>query len=404
MLFRTLLVTCACLSILTTARAKEFRAEVAAGASARVDAPVSVLVSLAGTNGLAATVEAGGKTAPAQIVDVGGGKAEVSWIVDRLAAGESRTYVIRVGKSTKAAPSFAWKPSSADGLTSSDLVLGGQPVLRYMHTAFDRENIELTKKPFHHVFSPVGKGLITKGAGGLYPHHRGIYFGYKCRIDGQTYDTWHAHKGEHQTHVEVLEAFGGPVLGGHVVKIHWNGRDGKTFIEETRRLVAYRQSSGHHLIEFTSYLKPTRGPVDLGGDPQHAGVQIRPAQYVAENQKTTRFLRPAKWKDLPENKQINWSPKNKSHADMPWNAIRIFVGETPYTIAYLSHPKNPDDARASERTYGRFGEFFPWKLSADNPLYVKYRWWIAASHDVSREDVQGRYDALAAPPTVRLVK
>ena len=77
-----------------------------------------------------------------------------------------------------------------------ELRKGDKPVVRYMYEAIDTsspEARERTYKPYLHVFSPDGETLLTKGPGGLYPHHRGIYYGFN-RItygDGLKADTWH---------------------------------------------------------------------------------------------------------------------------------------------------------------------------------------------------------------------
>lgn len=347
-----------------------------------------------------------GPQQPAQIVP-DADRARIWWIVDELGAWQERDYEISLlADSPGGEKAFRWQAGQWQAGTTAkggvtDLMFGKRPVLRYMHAAFDPENIELTKKPFHHVFTPSGDGLITKGAGGLYSHHRGIYFGYnKCEIDGKVCDTWHAKQGEHQEHQEVLRAVAGPVFGGHLVTIEWRDRAAKTFIREERSIHTFRQPDGQLLIEFHSTLHPTRGPVSLGGDRQHAGVQFRASQKVAENETATRYLRPHGWSHLPPAKQIN----SEDHKDLPWNAIQFPLGDRKYTVAYLSDPKNPDGADFSERPYGRFGEFFPWKLTEDNLLTVRYRWWITDSPDVSRLDIRGRYHDLADPPTVRVKK
>ena len=90
------------------------------------------------------------------------------------------------------------------------------------------------------------------------------------------------------------------------------------------------------------------------------------------------------------------------YVDLPWNAIQFRIEERPYTVAYLSDPANPDGARFSERLYGRFGEFFPYELTEEAPLTVRYRFWITGREDVSREEVQRHYENFAHPPEVRL--
>ena len=71
-------------------------------------------------------------------------------------------------------------------------------------------------------------------------------------------------------------------------------------------------------------------------------------------------------------------------------------------MAYLTDPKNPNGAKFGERLYGHIGEYFPWELRQENPLSVRYRWWISASHKVAREQAQLRYEDLAHPPVIRL--
>ena len=379
----------------------EFEVQIAAGPTDRQFTPVFIDVDEGkAPAGTPASVICKDVILPAQIEKLEGGKSRIWWLTPELAAGEAHTCKLVVGRAhEKPADTFAWSDSSGKHGKSMDLKLGDRPLLRYMYTPFDPADVENTKKPFHHVFDPNGSRLITKGVGGLYPHHRGIFFGYnKCTVDGATCDIWHAHKGEHSVHRRLLAEIAGPVLGGHVLEIDWNDRAGKTFATETRRLVVFRQPQDRMLIEIATTLRATRGPVDLKGDPQHAGVQFRAAQAVADNKKATRYLRPAKWAHLPPDKEVN----NPDHKNLPWNALQFPIGDRRYTVAYLTDPKNPDNALFSERTYGRFGEYFPYRLTKDNPLSVRYRWWIDASGKVSRERIDAKYADLATPPEVRL--
>ena len=87
----------------------------------------------------------------------------------------------------------------------TDLQFKGKNIARYVYEAMDPKNRERTYKPFHHVYDKDGKGFLTKGPGGKYTHHRGIYFGFsKCSAqnkDGKkvSVDTWHCKRG-YQTH------------------------------------------------------------------------------------------------------------------------------------------------------------------------------------------------------------
>jgi hypothetical protein len=280
-----------------------------------------------------------------------------------------------------------------------DLLYGDRPVLRYVHTPYDPDELMLTKKAFHQVFSPDGSRIITKGVGGNGEHQRGIFFGYsECRFDDTKCNIWWSNHGEHLLHKKVLRKWTGPVVGGHEVLIAWNDKQGRTFVEETRRVLAFHQPEGQLLIEVRATLRPTKWKVGLSGDRQHAGLQFRAANEVSENADATRFLRPEKWADLPRDKQIN----DAEHVDLPWNAMQFPLGGRQYTVAYLSDPSNPGEATFSERKYGRFGEYFPWMLTEDNPLSIRYRFYITDDPNVGRAQIEQKYHGMANPPTVRI--
>jgi len=385
------------------------RVEVSAGRFDREYTPVHVDVALSpGRMNAPCCVAWDGRRMPAQVEPLPNGVARVWWMIPRLPAGRNRTYRILFGTDCAKtdAPVFTWRDSSQGGVKSMDLLYGTRPVLRYVYTPFDgssEETIEQTKKPFHHVFAPDGSRLITKGPGGKYSHHRGIFFGYnRIQADGGPYDTWHAAKGDHQEHVRVLRSFTGPVMGGHVVEILWKSRRGQVLAVEKRRVVAFASPPDEILIEFSTTLEQGDAPVVLAStNSHHGGVQFRAAQEVAENEQATRYLRPARWADLPPDREAGTDKKTGFvYKDLPWDAMCFKLGGRTFTVAYLTDPANPGDADFSERLYGRFGEYFPWKLDKAHPLHARYRWWVVADKHVTREQVQSKYEALAHPPRV----
>jgi hypothetical protein len=247
-----------------------------------------------------------------------------------------------------------------------------------MYTPLDESTKErrmATYKVYHHVYDPQGTKFVTKGAGGLYPHHRGLYYGFN-RIsygDGKRADVWHCNRGESQSHEGFLASEAGPVVGRHLLAVDWHGQDGKVFAKEQREMSVYNTPGGL-LIEFASRLSSQVGPVKLDGDPQHAGFQFRASQEVPDKTaKQTYYLRPD-GKDKPGSYR-NW-PGNKSHANLPWNAMSFVLGLQRYTCCYLDHPKNPKEARYSERNYGRFGSYFEATIDEGKPLDLNYRVWL----------------------------
>lgn len=331
-----------------------------------------------------------------QIENVPGAGQRIWWLVNLEAGSSARYGLVRGGDCQKGL--FKWEKA---GEISSRLVFDGKPVIQYEHPVFDYNDIENTKKPFHHVFSPSGDRLITKGPGGLYPHHRGIYYGYNHVYVGDSdrrTDIWHARDGERSEHEEVLREFAGPVTGGHELRILWKDHDGNAFAEETREVRAFKKMTGEILIDFHSTLSAVDQPVRLEGDRQHAGVQFRAAQHVADNRDASKFIRPEQWVHVSPTYEID----GEDMYDLPWNAFSFKINGSDYTVSYMSNPSNPDNAEMSERLYGRFGEFFPWDLTKDNPLKVSYRFLIMEEGEPSADDLDKYYRAWSDPPVISL--
>ncbi len=80
-----------------------------------------------------------------------------------------------------------------------DVFFHGKVVARYKfaHNPESTATLHETHKPYLHIMNASGTKPITKGAGGLYTHHRGIFIGWnKIRHQGKTYDRWHMLRGE----------------------------------------------------------------------------------------------------------------------------------------------------------------------------------------------------------------
>jgi hypothetical protein len=290
------------------------------------------------------------------------------------------------------AAKFAWVHS--DGITT--LLYEGRPALRLIHPKFDgtsAERTQATMKPFHHVFSPDGETLLTKGPGGLYPHHRGLFYGFNKVTygDGKQCDIWHSTEGAHQQYAGELASEADDDSASHQIKIDWHGRDGDVFAVEHRQLAVRRPTVDGvtgWLIDFASHLTTTGGKIHLDGDPQHAGFHFRAAQEDIANtkeadqnkEKQAYYLRTDGKGEIGETQ--NWdqnkpdSEISKKSINRPWNALSFELGGERYTVLYLDHPSNPKPSRYSERAYCRFGSYFVADVTEELPLNVKYRVWV----------------------------
>lgn len=320
--------------------------------------------------------------------------AELHFILPSITANQEVNLIAKSGSAK--AVGFDWHDTKGK---YSDLTFAGRPVLRYMYEAPDwssKERLGETYKVFHHVYDPAGTTLLTKGAGGLFPHHRGLFFGFN-RIsygDGKKADIWHCKNNETQEHVHVTGSSQGPVLGRHTLAVDWHGQDKEVFAKEQRELTAYNVPGGT-LIEFATRLVSQVGLIKLDGDPQHAGFQFRATQHVPDKTKNqTYYVRPD-GRGEP-GKFRNW-PAQKDHVNLPWNALCMVVDGQRYTCCYLDRPQNPKESRFSERDYGRFGSYFEFELDADNLLELNYRIWVQEG-EMTVEAVSSHSQNFVEPP------
>jgi hypothetical protein len=391
-----------------------------AGKTDRVSTPVCVPLSLPdvkfhGNRALISTPEGkqivGQVSAPGLLTESikavdGQRRLDLHFILPALKAGKSLTLKAVIGADSAARDAgFSWHDTKGE---FTELRFDGRPVLRYVYRAFDdstKEKREETFKVYHHLFGPSGKAIITKGPGGLYTHHRGLFYGFKATYGDKkiTADTWHCPPPSgnpkkpsleaHLAHEKIMSSEAGLVLGRHRVQIGWFGRDKERFAVEERELTVYNVPGGQ-LVEFASKLTPVKGTVHLDGDPQHAGFHFRAVNEVDKNKNETYFLRPDGNGEMGKEKNY---PKDKMMVNLPWNAMSFVAGGKRYTAAYLDRPANPKEARYSERTYGRFGSYFVAECGDKKPLTVAYRLWLQEG-EMTGDGVKALSRDFVSPP------
>ncbi|NCX98516.1 MAG: hypothetical protein EBX35_08070, partial [Planctomycetia bacterium] len=105
-------------------------------------------------------------------------RRDLVFVLPRLPAGAAAQVTAEPASPAEPKPPrLAWVEEPA----AASLLLGGKPLVRYEKPTYDAGNEAsrvATYKPFHHVFDPATGIRITKGDGGQYTHHRGIFFGY----------------------------------------------------------------------------------------------------------------------------------------------------------------------------------------------------------------------------------
>ena len=110
-------------------------------------------------------------------------------------------------------------------------------------------------------------------------------------------------------------------------------------------------------------------------------MQFRASQEVPDQTKDQTYYIRTDGKGQPGETR-NWdhknpdAPQNEECTNRPWLAMSFVLDGERYTVLYIDHPDNPKPSHYSERDYGRFGSFFVTDVTADEPLDVKYRYFI----------------------------
>ena len=448
------LAWCLLLFAVATSRADQtIKFQVDAGNYDRANTPIKFeiavpseleKVQLASVKDDAGNVLVGQLTAPSLLAAPQSSSDKVSrelhFILPELKAGQSKTFTATLSASPPAASkssaqTFRWSDTAGE---YDDLLFGDRPVLRYMYHKLDESSDEsrmATFKPYHHVFDPeTGTQLLTKGPEGTHtdwPHHHGVFYGFRevTYDGGKKCDIWHC-PAAYQEHAAFLSAEAGPVLGRQLMEINWVAEPSRadtlnhhsatpdtpnvTFAKEKREVTVYNVPGGT-LMEFASSLNAILPPVHLDGDPQHSGFHFRANNEVMQSTKNqTYFLRPDgkgplavhEGKGNTGDETRNWDPKAKTPdprtINMPWDAMSVVIGGKRYSIAYLDNERNPKESRASEREYGRIGNYFVADLvDTKKPLDVNYRLWIQ-SGDMTVPQCASLDADFDTPPAVTL--
>ena len=313
---------------------------------------------------------------PAQLAD-----KKLIFVLPKLKSGETVKLEAESRRHLIAPTQFK---AALQGGEHIDVFFGEQPVLRFVNKDHDAKDHYLTFKPFHQMFDPKdGKTLLSSGAHPntkefLFPHHRGLFFGFNKITygDKQTADIWHGTDNVFSTtnNTELIAA--GEVFAKHTAAISWHGKDGKTFADEKRTVTVYHVPGGT-LLEWATELSTTLDSVKLDGDPQHAGFHFRATQEVSKTTaKQTIYIRPDGKGKAGETRNWDAKAKDPKTVDLPWNAMSFVTNDKRYTVLRVPHPDNPKGTRGSERDYGRFGDYFEYELTCKTRLKLKYRIWL----------------------------
>jgi len=380
---------------------------------AAIDLPAALAALPAEKIGVAMKCAASGASVPGQIV-LGGRQAQLWWVLPEAKVGTSKWTATLSARPYGGKDVFAFEDTKGKHL---DLRFGGRLVTRLMYE-FDRsskEKIFETYKPYHHVFDAAGKDVITKGAPGHDPHHRGIYIGWgKTTCGGKSYNFWSMGGGSAQVLRKFSSLTAGPVLARSAALIEWIDKDDKVIISEQRETTCFRQpSEAIMLMEFRTELTAVGGELTLSANAEHGGFQYRAHNQVAINVGAARGKQTAD-KASSElktryafHKEGIKTPGQKlnGNTDLPWAAQSTALRGKRYSVQHMNHKSNPKGTIYSAyRQYGRFGAYFKKTMKAGEVLPLVYRIHAAERTMPPREEMNLRHAAFNEPPVVTVAK
>ena len=295
--------------------------------------------------------------------------------------------------------SFAAQFEGKDQGDHYDLSADGKAWLRTMTLKYDLGNREETYKVYTHILDFDGKEPITKGPGGKYTHHRGMFIGWKDTIvNGVDFDTWHMVKEDcTQQHVEWLPFKTTDTSATQTEEIKWVDSKDKPFISEVRAITASPGEVGARVFDFQSKLTSVAGTIELKGDLQHAGMQVRMSQEVADrddaeakdkvaaDKKSTQYV-------LPMGSALE---KDDKVVGAWWACCSCEVGGKRYWVMHMTHPSTCKDVPVySIRAYARFGAFWEPTLEEGKPQQYNFRI-VLSDKELDAATCQKLYDAYA---------
>jgi hypothetical protein len=275
---------------------------------------------------------------------------------------------------TPPAPEVSLRP--ADGAV--EVLVAGKVVAAYL-TANDVSTparANETYKPYLRIVDPVDGQAITKGPGGTYTHHRGIFFGWiRVGLEGQKLDLWSMGSGR-QVHTGFKSQAVDHGLARLVSTIDWNDKKGRLILSEERTMeLSPLATPGLLRVDFLTTVKAEAGDLALEADPEHGGVHYRAPQEV-DTTKTNYFFPVAK-------------PVPHKDLDYPWVGMTYALRDQTFGVVEIDHPANPRGTRWSAyRDYARFGAYPHANLKKGDTLTLKYRFLISRGALVATEFIQ----------------
>ena len=245
-----------------------------AGNQARSHVPMSIEAPPGITK---ATMTCGGKPVPCQVAE-----GRLWWVLDELAAGQTKTYTVEGGDQATATGGVTLKQTPK----TIDILIAGRPFTAYHFTNPTFVGQQLRRPYFFPVYGlgqvtmtrpyPLTDEKIPDNVAKDHPHHTSLWVAYG---DVNGVDNWSigAKAGWmiHKT-FECVES--GPVMGTFRETLDWTTADKKPVMAEVRTARVYNLPEAHRMLDLELVFQAKYGQVKFG-DTKEGGlcsIRMRP--------------------------------------------------------------------------------------------------------------------------------
>ncbi len=256
------------------ARAAEKALVVEAGNQDRLHVPMAVDLPAGVTR---ARLIADGRAVPCQVAD-----GRLCFILDRLAAGKTRTYRVTLGEGGPSPGGVEMKETAK----TVEIAIAGKPFTVYHFTNPKPAGHQLRRPYFWPVYGPDQVTMtrpypltaepIPENVAKDHPHHTSLWVAHG---DVSGVDNWSiSDKAGWIVHREFEAVVSGPVVGWFRERLDWTTADKKPVMAETRTVRVWNLPDDRRLLDLDLAFAAKYGEVEFG-DTKEGGlcaVRMRP--------------------------------------------------------------------------------------------------------------------------------
>jgi len=345
-----------------------------------------------GCTGVQVAPVGGGQPLAGQFsVAEGGGKVALTFLLEQLAANQSRDFLVTWGGQTPKGVQL-----KQIGEAKLSFAIGQQTFTTYNYGR------DLARPNLYPVCGPGG-AEVTGYAPSDHKHHKSIYVAHG-EVNG--HDNWSEGEGHACTvHRKLTRSLEGPVFAEVEALSDWQTAEGQKLMEELTAIRAYNLPESGRILDFDIRLTASEGEVHFG-DTKEAGilsVRVAAALEVPNGGTITNSFggtnEPETW-----GKRAHWCDYS---GEIGGRAMGIAIFDHPRNFRHPTYWHVRDYGLMTANCWGismfendpsRSGAY---TFAPGETLRFRYRVYVHGG-DVQAADVRGKYLDYCAPPGAKV--